>query len=122
MMNVHCICLRVLFAFLVGFLLISCESTASSDVVSQYERLCTIYEEVVARPVELGMKEASLVQRVQNELPEFYKKYYTHIATADADQRYTIITKLAEQETKSRWSCKVMESYYKKEFNIPTNN
>jgi len=112
----------VLLSFFSISLLISCESSASGKTASTYSQLCQIYKEVVSSPVELRVKEGTLVQRVQNELPDFFKKNYTYIARADADQRYPFIKKLAEAELKSEWSCKVMKSYYDNEFARPVKN
>ncbi len=81
----------VLLSFFISSFLISCESSASGKVVSTYDQLCQIYKEVVSRPVELSEKEGTLVQRVQNELPDFFNKYFAHIFITDADQRYSII-------------------------------
>jgi len=113
------ICVLVLLSFFISTLLISCESSASGKAVSKYDQLCQIYKEVVSRPVELRVKEGTLVQRVQNELPDFFNRYFVHIFQTDADQRYSIIKKLAEAELKSEWSCKVMKSYYDNEFTRP---
>ena len=107
---------------IIGFLLISCESSDSSHAASKYDQLCQIYQEVVSRPVELRMKEATLVKRVQNELPDFFNKDFVYIFQADADQRYPFIKRLAEEELKSEWTCEVMRSYYDNEFYKPTKN
>ncbi|HED17842.1 MAG TPA: hypothetical protein ENI64_13640 [Gammaproteobacteria bacterium] len=122
MIKLHKIGVLVLVNFFISILLISCESSASGKAVSKYDQLCQIYKEVVSMPVELRVKEGTLVQRVQNELPDFFNKNYTYIARADADQRYPFIKKLAEEELKSKWSCEVMQSYYDNEFSRPAKN
>jgi len=114
--------MRVKCIFLGSLLLISCESPVSSQAISDYDQLCQIYREVVSRPVELRMKEAALVQRVQSELPDFFNKNFTYIVKADADQRYRFIKRLADEKLKRVWTCDVMKSYYDTEFAMPAQN
>jgi len=122
MEKVYNIISRVMFIFLIGFLLISCESPITSKATSSYDKLCLIYQEVVTRSIDLSTKEGTLVQRVQSELPDFFNKNFVHIFKADADQRYGFIKKLAEEELKREWTCAVMKSYYDNEFYKPTKH
>lgn len=102
---------------LLSFLLfsVSCKSSTQTEV-TDYNKLCKIYEEIVPQSIDLSTKEMKIVERVQKELPTFFNANFVHIETADANKRYQFIKQLAEEETKKKWDCEVMRSYYANEF------
>jgi len=106
------------FIFSSILVLVSCGDSNSNSNIVKYEKLCDIYKEIVLKPTDLSTKEMQITERVQLELPDFYKDNFVHIAVADADQRYQFIKKLAG-ETKSDWSCETIKNYYDTEFVIP---
>jgi len=100
---------------LLGFLFFSV-SCKSSPQATDYDKLCKIYEDIVPQPIDLSTKEMKIVERVQAELPNFFNTNFVHIEKARADKRYPFIKQLAEEETKKKWDCEVMRSYYANEF------
>jgi len=114
MITIQNIIMRVLFLSTLSFLMISCQDTNHNPAT--YNKLCQIYKEVVSQPVDLGIKEAKIVERVQKEFPNFFNDNFYYISTADPDRRYALIKRLAEEVSKNEWKCEIMKSYYENEF------
>lgn len=95
---------------------VSCNGSPASQSHTDYDKLCQIYEGVVKQPIEVRMKEVKLLERVQKELPDFFNDNFVHITKAKPSMRYQFIKQLAEEETKGKWDCEVMRSYYNDAF------
>jgi hypothetical protein len=104
--------------FVLGFLFfaVACNGSSKTEEITDYDKLCQIYKDVVQQPIDLSVKEMKITERVQKELPRFFKTNFVNIIKADAGQRYQFIKQLAEAETKNKWECEAIQSYYANEF------
>jgi hypothetical protein len=104
--------------FFLGLFLfaVACNGSPKTEEITDYDKLCQIYKDVVQQPIDLSVKEMKITESVQKELPGFFNANFVNIIKADAGQRYKFIKQLAEAETKSKWECEVMQSYYANEF------
>lgn len=107
---------RILF-FLGCFIFsVACTGATQTD----YTKLCQIYARIVPQPLELYIKEGKIAERIQLEMPKFFKDNFVNIMLADADQRYQFIRQLAETETKTKWGCDIIRLYYANDFSKPS--
>ena len=82
-----------------------------------YDELCKIYSEITNKDLDLSMKEMEITDRIQSEFPDYFQSTFTHIMRARADQRYSFIKQMADQQLNTDWSCEPMYRYYKEDFN-----
>ncbi|KPJ94066.1 MAG: hypothetical protein AMJ53_06010 [Gammaproteobacteria bacterium SG8_11] len=107
---------QAIFLLIIFFFAVACNGSAESGGNSDYDKLCQIYKDITQQPIDLSEKEMKITERVQKELPQFFEANFVNIVKADAGQRYQFIKQLAEAETKNKWDCEAMRSYYAKAF------
>lgn len=94
------------------FLITCCEKSNAGQEKSEYDQLCRIYESIVQQPIETGMKELKLAEKIKKQLPVFYEKHYVFISTADRNEKYNLIKQVISSNVGSNWECEVIKTYY----------
>jgi hypothetical protein len=93
------------------FLVIACSEPEFDREVSDYDRLCDLYKEVIEKtnnPAMIGME---LNQRTKEEIPEVHV-HFKNISNADPKIAYKMFKEIAEKETGRNWECKEMQNFY----------
>lgn len=103
---------RLLFVFAVSLFAISCGKSSTGQAISDYDKLCKINEDIAPKSLSPAVKGMDIAERIENDLPEFYKRDYEHIILLDRKDTYRTIKKIAERETKKQRDCEVMREYY----------
>jgi len=95
----------------------ACSNSSSSESISTYDKLCSIYSKIVTQPIDLDTKEINITRTVSKELPNFFESDFKHIVLAVPGQRYALIKQVAESSIKKNWDCPVIKNYYATAFN-----
>ena len=105
---------RVVYLFLLAIFLSACEKPTATQI-SDYEKLCNIYDDFVHDSRSEDIKLKHLAERIEKEIPKVYV-HFTNIALVDRIEKYQTYKQIAESETKKAWNCEVMEKYFAGEF------
>jgi hypothetical protein len=109
-------------ALIVNFqlFLVSCDGGfLGSSAGTDYDKICNIAQEFAQQSMDFSTKEMKIAARVEKEFPSFFKQDYVNVLSADRDERYSLVKRLAEMETNTPWDCDVMKKYYSGDFDNP---
>ena len=109
----------VIFRIIIIFILASCgaacDISPSTQAVSDYDKLCKIYTEIVNDQSSQTKKFSLLTERIRKEIPDIYV-LYQNAALVDQKDKYQFYKEAAKKATNRPWECAVMKSYYSGEF------
>ena len=92
-------------------LCVACESSSSTQSVSDYEKLCKIYEEVVKTRSSKTERIVLLTERIKKEIPDIYP-IYQNAALVAGKEKYQFFKEAAETDTNVSWDCDAMKFYF----------
>ena len=106
---------RIIFAFIVAILNVSCDMSSTSQTVSEYDKLCKIYEEIITDKGSSANWDTLLIERIKNEIPDLFV-LYQNAALVDRKDKYQFYFEAAQKATNKQWDCQIMKSYFSGEF------
>ena len=104
--------LKLLVLTCMVLLCMACEKMSANQGQTDYDKLCTIYEEIVQQSIEAEAKEIKLVVEIEKQLPVFFKQHYVHLINTARNRTYGLIKQVAESNNVKDWECPVMKTYY----------
>jgi len=106
---------RAIFVLSIFVFAVSCNAK-NSESADDFDKLCGIYNEIVPQKIDIDIKMGKLAERVNEDMPDFFKNYFSHVQRMDANKRYNYIKQSAEKAKGGKWECDVMKSFYDNNF------
>jgi len=92
--------------------IIGCSKSEQATTVSDYDKLCQIYTEVLSKGYSPAEREMMISDKIEKNIPKLYTHYKNILLTSNDVNGYDLYKKLAEKELKSRWDCPAMKGYF----------
>jgi len=102
---------RLINFFALVILATACNTSSTTQAVSDYDKLCKIYEEVVNTQTSQSKKYVLFTVRIEKEIPSIFA-LYQNAALVDGKNKYQFYKEAAQKDSNKQWDCEIMKLYF----------